>query len=116
VFETISPYLSAIDPLLTFLAVGLMVLIWTLVALHRDHRRAQFDLTDIIMENGKVSKIAVVMLGAFLMTTWMMIHMTIHKTMTEGYFTIYGGLWISPIVARILRGPAPEPVPQQVQS
>lgn len=61
------------------------------------------NLDDLLIgEDGKLSKSAVVMLGAFVMTTWVIIHLTIVDKLTEGYLTIYAGAWISPTVTKLI--------------
>lgn len=78
------------------------LLIWrSLKKLHRDDN-VQFDLRDLLMENGKVSKAACVMMGAFAATTWFFLYYAVTGRMTEGYFGLYGGFWITPVVARLI--------------
>jgi hypothetical protein len=89
---------------LLLLAILVAISLWRF---HRDPTRTNFDLTDLLIENGRLSKIAVAFLTTLMVTTWMMIYMTMNKTMTEGYFTLYAGAWIAPIVARILKGAPP---------
>lgn len=94
-----------------FLALifAVIVLMIVLVAwrFHVDPQRKDFDLTDLLMENHRLSKISLVMLGAFLVTSWTVIYMVMNKTMTEGFMAIYVGAWIAPIVSRILKGNKP---------
>jgi len=67
------------------------------------HPDSAINIEDLLLgEDGRVSKTAVVMLGAFLLTTWMMIYFTAAGKMTEGYFTIYVGAWVTPTLAKII--------------
>lgn len=69
-------------------------------------------LTDLILENGRVSRGAVVMMGAFAATTWFFVYYALIGKMTEGYFGLYSAAWIAPVVARMLSGaPAAAPLP-----
>ena len=89
-----------------FLLVALGALA-VLLRFHADPARQNFDLSDLWMENGRVSKISVFIVGAFLVTSWVIVHLTFADKMTEGYFTIYVGAWIAPIITRIIKGASP---------
>lgn len=66
---------------------------------------SKINLDDLLIgDDGKVSKAAVVLLGAFLMTTWVIIHLTLMDKLTEGYLTIYAGAWIAPTVTKLIKG------------
>jgi hypothetical protein len=72
------------------------------------HRRPDndFNVLDLLMENGHVSKAAVVMMGAFSLTSWMMVELTLIGKMTEGYFGLYAAAWIAPVVVKLVtQGP-----------
>jgi hypothetical protein len=89
------------DWMLTILAIGAV-----LVALSfwRAHRRPGFDFNafDLIMENGRVSKIALTFMLAFAVTTWILIDLQLKGKMTEGYLTVYGGMWVASLVAKVV--------------
>lgn len=91
------------------LAVLVLVAVRTLRAWNSDSADP-FDFRDLLMENGRASRGAVVMLGAFAATTWFFIYYTLTGKMTEGYFGLYSAAWIMPVVARMLSGaPAASP-------
>lgn len=67
------------------------------------------NLEDLLLgEDGKLSKAAAVMMGAFAMTTWLMVYLTLNAKMTEGYLAIYVGAWIAPTVTRLIMAKPPE--------
>ncbi len=71
-----------------------------------------FEIRDLFMENGRASKGAVVLMGAYVATTWHFVYYTVTGRMTEGYFGLYSAAWIAPIVARVIFGEKPqEPKP-----
>jgi hypothetical protein len=76
------------------------------VLIKRDRSIAShINLEDLLLgEDGKLSKAAAVMMGAFAMTTWLMVYLTLGNKMTEGYLAIYVGAWIAPTVARLIVG------------
>lgn len=64
---------------------------------------SQINLEDLLIgEDGKTSKAAAVMFGAFALSTWIMVNLTITGRLTEGYFTAYLGAWVAPTVARLI--------------
>ncbi len=69
------------------------------------------NFDDLILgDDGKLSKGACVMLGAFALTSWMMVHLTITGKLTEGYLGIYVAAWITPAVTKLIKGSqAPTP-------
>lgn len=75
---------------------------------YRAHRNAAFtfNLFDLIMDNGRVSRLACVFLGSFMVTSWIMVRLTLDGKMTEGYMAAFGALWIVPITAKLF-SPAP---------
>ncbi len=77
-------------------------------SMYRAHRNAAFtfNLFDLIMDNGRVSRLACVFIGSFLVTSWIMVRLTIDGKMTEGYMAAFGALWIVPITAKLF-SPAP---------
>lgn len=81
-----------------------LVIAW---AFYRAHRNADFtfNVFDLIMENGRVSRLACVFLGSFIVTSWIMVRLTLDGKMTEGYLTSFGALWIIPITAKLFSPP-----------
>lgn len=82
----------------------IVILIGLLMYKRWKNNDSEINLDDLLMENGRMSKISVVFLGSWVFSTWLMVFLTLKDKMTEGLFLAYGGLWIAPIVARIVRG------------
>lgn len=89
------------DVMLGVLAFGAALV---MVSFWRAHRNAlaQFNAFDLITENGKVSKIALAFMVAFGVTTWAFAYLTIQGKMTEGLFLAYGGMWVAPLVVKVV--------------
>lgn len=81
--------------------IFLLLVFWSVYRMHRDNSVA-FNLFDLILEGGKLSKIAVCFMSAFLVTTWVIIYITLAGKLTEGYFIAYGGMWVTALVARVV--------------
>ena len=81
---------------------------WSFYRAHRSNDDAfkHFNLLDLLMENGRVSRLASVFLGSFLVSSWIMVRMTIDGKMTELIFAAYGAMWVAPIIAKLF-SPAP---------
>lgn len=71
-----------------------------------------FDVKDLFMENGKASRGAVVLMGAFAATTWFFVFYAWTGRMTEGYFQAYCIAWVAPIIARLIFPDKPAQVTQ----
>jgi len=95
--------------LIAVLAVILVAVLFTLFRRDRSAHSA-IDLEDLLIgEDGKLSKAACVMLGSFLMTTWVIVYLTYTGKLTEGYFTAYLATWVAPTVARLFKAPSSTP-------
>lgn len=91
------------DLMLALLGIGFLCL---LASFWRAHRRKDFEFSafDLVMENGKVSKIALAFMVVLCVTTWIMIDLQIKGKMTEGYLTSFGAMWVFPLVAKVVFG------------
>lgn len=89
------------DIMLAVLAVAVLL---AMLSFWRAHRNAllQFNAFDLLMENGKVSKIAVAFMLVLLVTTWVIVLLTVRDKLTEGYFLAYGGMWVAPLVTKVV--------------
>lgn len=77
-----------------------LVIAWSFYRAHRDPN-FRFDLFDLLMENGRVSRLACVFLGSFLVSSWVIVRLTIDGKMNEGMFIAYGTVWVAPIIAKL---------------
>lgn len=84
-------------------ALAASAVIWRSLRRMHDADDINFDLRDLLMENGRVSKAACVMMGSFAATTWFFVYYALNGRMTEGYFGLYIGAWIAPVVARLFK-------------
>jgi hypothetical protein len=64
----------------------------------------QFDAFDLIMTDGKVDKIALSYMLVLALSSWIMVDLQINSKMTEGYFAIFIGAWITPLVSKVVFG------------
>jgi uncharacterized membrane protein len=82
---------------------GLLGLLIILVSLWKAQRDKNFDfnLFDLLMENGKVSRLACMALGAFATATWIVLDLQVKGKLTEGYFMAYLGSCLAPIIAKL---------------
>lgn len=83
------------------LLIAALAVVWTL---WRAHQRADidFNLLDLLMEGGRVSKIAVAFMLVLGVSTWVIVSLTVNNRLTEGYFSAYGAMWVAPLVARVV--------------
>lgn len=83
------------------LALGFILIA---VSFYRAHKTPGFDFNafDLVMSKGKVDKIALSYMLVLGLSSWIMIDLQINGKMTEGYFAIYIGAWITPLVSKVL--------------
>jgi hypothetical protein len=89
------------DVMTTMLGIMLVAIGFAGWRLHQNPEN-DFNILDLLMENGRVSKAAVVLMGAFALTSWLMVQLTLAGKMTEGYFGLYSAAWIAPVVVKLI--------------
>lgn len=98
-------------PAVALVVIALLVAL--LLALRWRSTESPIDLDDLLMENGRVSKIAVGYMSLLVFSMWLMAYLAVDDKMTEGYFTIFCATWVSPIIVRILKGTGESPRPPE---
>ncbi len=83
-----------------FIIAALGVL-WSIYRLHLNPN-VEFNALDLLMEGGRVSKVSCLVMGSFGVTSWLMLDLQVHGKMTEGYFMGYGGMWVAPLIVRLM--------------
>ena len=82
--------------------VGLLV-VWSLIRVSRSEK-SKINLDDLLLDkDGTTSKSAIVFLGSWAMTTWVIVFLTLTEKLTELYFTAYITAWIVPVVTRFIK-------------
>ena len=82
---------------LVVLAIG-----WLLYAWQRDEKKyVDFDLTDLLMENGRLSRLAFTWLGSFMVMSFGFIYLLLTKGLTDTYALLYAGTWAVPIITKM---------------
>lgn len=95
------------------LAVCLLIIGLSFYRAHRDPT-FKFNAFDLIMENDRVSRKAVLVMGAFAASTWIVIRLTLDGKLTEGYFGAYMAAWVAPMIAGMFATNMPPPPPAVV--
>lgn len=96
-------------PVVELLTALMFIII--LVSLYKAHRDPQnnFNLFDILMENGRVSKVSVIVMGTWAAMTYVFIGTYVKGTMTEGLFMSFGTICFAPMIAKMFSSPAAQP-------
>ena len=89
------------------MVVASLALIWSFYRAQRNPLFS-FDLFDLLMENGRLSKTSVAFVSTLFVTSWIMVWLTLDGKLTEGYFTGYAVAWIAPLVAKLFSPPPPD--------
>jgi hypothetical protein len=88
------------------LACVTLLIMWTLERRNKN-AASTFSFDDLLTDNGKTSKPAAVMFGAFALSVWLMVFLAVNDKMTEGYFGAFLAAWVAPSVAKIIKGDPP---------
>lgn len=92
------------------LAALAVLLVVAVISLRRRDRcsSSPLKLEDLLLgDDGRLSKAAAVMMGAFALTSWAIAYLALNDKLTEGYFAAYLGAWVAPTVtALIVRRPS----------
>lgn len=93
--------MKQLDWMLMILGAGV---VFVVVSFWRAHRRPNFDFNafDLIMENDKVSRLALWFNIAGAVSTWVIVDMQMKGTLTEGMFGLWLGAWVGPIIAKLV--------------
>src|ERR1017187_998851 len=87
------------------LGIILMLLLWSFYEAQRDPAN-KFNLWDLIMENGRVSRIGFAYLVGLLVTSWVLIRMAQNEQRSlDVVFSAYLAAWVAPIVAKLFSPP-----------
>lgn len=88
---------------------GILIVVALLVVLsfYRAHRDKDFafNLLDLFMENGRLSRLACGFMITLIITSWIMVRLALDGKLNEGYFMAYGGMWVAGIVAKLFSTP-----------
>ena len=74
-------------------------------------------LEDLLLERGpdgtkQLSKIAFYLLGAFVVSSWVVVHQTIIGTLTDVTFGAYTAAWVMPLLTKIVKNGQPSGPPK----
>lgn len=91
--------------------VGLLVLLGLVISIIKLHRNPNndFNILDIIMENGKVSRIAFVFIGSWLALTFVFVGLYFQSKMSDAMYMAYGTVCFAPIIAKMFSAPLVAP-------
>lgn len=89
------------DWMLIILAAGALLVV---LSFWRAHRKPGFDFDafDLIMENGKVSRLALWYNLAGAVSTWVIVDLQTKDKLTEGMFGLWLTAWVGPIIAKLV--------------
>ena len=83
-----------------------LVIAWSIYQAHKDPT-VRFNLLELLMDNGRVSKTAFAFMVTLSVTSGLMVLLMLDGKMTEGYFTAYGAAWVAPLIAKMFAAPTP---------
>lgn len=61
----------------------------------------QFDIFDLVMHEGKLSKTSVAFMVTLIVTSWVLIRATLDGKLTDTFFIAYGTMWVAPLLTKM---------------
>jgi hypothetical protein len=89
------------DPMLIALVAGIGLLVLVFWRAHKNPS-FQFDVFDLFMENGRVSKIALAFMLVLFVSCWVIVDQQLKGKLSEGTFGLWLGAWVTPLVAKVV--------------
>lgn len=83
------------------LCAGAIAIGWSMIHMHRSAKWQQFSLLDLLMENDRVSRIAVITMGAFFVTTWAFVYDVLKHGLDVVKLGAYGAMWVAPLLSKL---------------
>ena len=77
--------------LLIVFIIGSIVSLWNI----HTNPKYPFKLTDLFVEDNKLSERKVARFGAFVISSWTFIYLSLTQQLTEWYFLGYMGAWVA---------------------
>lgn len=93
--------MNSADMMIVALAFGFALLLISFWRAHRNNK-FQFSAFDLVMESGRVSKIALAFMIAFSVSTWVIIDMELKGKLTPEIFGMYLAAWVAPLVTKVV--------------
>lgn len=90
-----------LEPMHAILAIVVLVVAVSVWNAHKSSSTA-FNAFDLLMENGRVSKIAVAFMMVLLVSTWVIVDQQVNNKLTEGMFGLWLTAWVAPLVAKVV--------------
>jgi hypothetical protein len=88
-------------------AIAMLLVIWSFYHAQRDPSN-NFNLFDLIIDGGKVSRIGFAYLVGLLVSSWVLIKMVENEARNiDVVFSAYLAAWVIPIVSKLFSPPAP---------
>jgi hypothetical protein len=86
--------------LLVLMFGGFIVAVWW-----ADRSKDEFKIVDVLMENGKASKWAVILFCSWIVHTWVIVAWVMNQAATLADLTVYGTTWVAPLIAKMFVQP-----------
>lgn len=98
-------YVTAINCMYAVLVLGAVMTLLSVLVRSRSSK-SKIHLDDLLLgDDGRISRSAVVMMGSFMLSCWMMIYLLASGKMTEGYIGLFLASWVTPgVVNKFARG------------
>lgn len=98
---------SALDPLDWIALVLALLIAYSFYRAHQNQSMKEFNIFDLIMENGRVSRLACIFIATWVVFTWAVVKAVLKNNYEQ--LPLYGTIWAIPIVAKMFTSSAAKP-------
>ena len=81
-----------------------LAILWSLIRAHRT-KGNDINLFDLVLENGRLSKVSVAYMVTLIVTSWVLIRLTLDGKLTDVIYAAFGTMWVAPLVAKMFSTP-----------
>jgi hypothetical protein len=93
-------YLTKQNVMLVLLGLAFLSIIF---AFWRAHKlRTDFDIVDLVMQDGKISRIGTAFMLTLLVSSWVIINKQMKGELDSTTFSLWMAAWVGPLVARVV--------------
>lgn len=87
--------------MLCVFVIGLLLITY-LLAKENNNQHSPIFLVDLLLgADGRISKAAAVMFGAFYVTTWILMYITVDGKFDATAYSAYMAAWVAPIILQV---------------
>jgi hypothetical protein len=104
--------IELVEQHIAYVLLAIMVLV-AAVSIYRYEKNPSnnFNLVDLLLEDGRLSKWSLIIMLAFAIHSWALVVWVLRFSASTQDFLAYGGVWITPLIAKMFVPKTPSDPP-----